>query len=224
MNLLFVPLGSIFFILILLNNFSMLMAFKINNGHKFLFSGKEKFNSFQSSKPIYLNRGLKLNSFSLDIPVLPFSSNKGYISSITSSLFIVCMTIYLAAEKRRFPDIVDILPQNLNKSDMRNAIYNSIKSFIPGLILFSRIVFAKLFFLIELSYKKIKKVIKKEASEIIGREDWTICTLNERESLSSKYIKYRFEFENPKAIASLEVGQEVYITNKTNLPIHYNTI
>ena len=224
MNLLFVPLGRIFFILILLNNFPMLMAFKINYGHKYLFTKKEKFNSFQSSKPIYLNRRLKLNSFSLDMPVLPFSSNRGYISSITSSLVIVCMAIYLAAAKRSFPDIGGILPQNLNTSDMGIAIFNSIRSFIPGVVLFFRIVFAKLFFLIELSLKKIKKVIKKEASEIIGREDWTICTLNERESLSSKYVKYRFEFENPKAIASLEVGQEVYITNITNLQICHNNI
>merc|ERR1711998_707706 len=44
-----------------------------------------------------------------------------------------------------------------------------------------------------------------------GQNDWSICTLSERESLSNKYVKYRFELENPAAYIPLDIGQEVVL-------------
>ena len=62
----------------------------------------------------------------------------------------------------------------------------------PGVALFARILIAKFGLLIESTVKNIANLSSSEEKELVGRDDWSICTLSERESVSSRYVKYRF--------------------------------
>ena len=80
---------------------------------------------------------------------------------------------------------------------------------VPGITLLVRILFAKVGLLIESAVKKVTSIGVAEEKDFVGGDDWSICTVSERESISSKYVKYRFELDNPSSYVPLDIGQEV---------------
>ena len=87
------------------------------------------------------------------------------------------------------------------------------KNIFPGIILFSKVLSAKISLLLEKGIRKLLSLTEDDEPEVVGQDDWSICTLGEREAISSRHVKYRFELENPDAIVPLEVGQEVSNTH-----------
>lgn len=80
---------------------------------------------------------------------------------------------------------------------------------VPGITLLVRILFAKVGLLIESAVKKVTSIGVAEEKDFVGGDDWSICTVSERESISSKYVKYRFELDNPSSYVPLDIGQEI---------------
>ena len=170
----------------------------------------------------------RLSAFSLDSAVLP--ANSPIFSPFSSALVILAST-FLAFYNKQIPtkDGDGVVTRVI--STLFNGIFTGVvsifgsatelfgrrlglnsKGLVPGLVLFFRIVMAKIMMFVEYTVKSVVDLGNDEDEpELIGRDDWSICTLSERESLSSRYVKYRFELEDPSAKLPLEVGQEVLL-------------
>lgn len=146
-----------------------------------------------------------LSSVSLDSALL--TSSRLPINTISSSIFLMFSTFILA--NKNIATSIGVIEKSF---DIRRFFSKFTSSIIPGIALFSRIFFAKLLLLIEVLVKKLIGISNRNKRELVGQEDWSICTLNERESISNKFVKYRFELETPSAVVPVEIGQEVIIT------------
>ena len=150
-----------------------------------------------------------LSTISLDTAVIP-SSGLSWTPSIRSLMFLVSTCIAFIVSKVSMGSEITL------KRDMKKNLWLFTDVLFPGISLVSRIAVAKIGLLIEKSLKKIASLGEPEEREFVGQNDWSICTLSERESLSNKYVKYRFELENPAAYIPLDIGQEVsLILNST---------
>ena len=148
----------------------------------------------------------KLSAFSLDSAILP--GNNAFFSPMSSALLILFST-YIAFYKRIYSSAGFF--KNIG-SLFGGRVGSMTKGILPGLTFIYRVLVAKIMMLVETSLKNIAGFANiDEEQELVGHDDWSICTLSERESVSSKYIKYRFEMENPSAVIPLVVGQELIL-------------
>ncbi len=168
-----------------------------------------------------------LKSVSLDTAVLPTDGLR--ISQLPPriSLLIIVSTmlsLFLASPAEGIKD---------TKGLFGGKLWPVTDVLIPGINLLIRILLAKVGLLIESAVKKVASIGLPEEKDFVGRDDWSICTLSERESISNKYVKYRFELDNPSSYIPLDIGQEVPINISTisclhcfnlssNSPIHHS--
>ena len=144
-----------------------------------------------------------LKSVSLDTAVLPTNGLRISPFSPKISLLIVVSTILSLFVALPAEDIKD------TKSLFGGKLWPLTDVLIPGIALLIRILFAKIGLLIESAVRKVARISQPEKKDFVGRDDWSICTLSERESISSKYVKYRFELDDPSSYIPLDIGQEV---------------
>lgn len=147
-----------------------------------------------------LKKTSRLSLFSLDTTMLP--AKKTFLPHLTSSI-IVLFSVFLAIKNKLVPIL------EVSQNPIIGGIYDVSKNVFPGLILFSKVLSAKLSLLLEKGVRKLLRLTEDDDPEVVGQDDWSICTLGEREAISNRHVKYRFELDNPAAIVPLEVGQEV---------------
>ena len=144
-----------------------------------------------------VNLNVLASSFSLDQSIVP----KGIFSKgISSTLLIVAISGIFAILKSVFGTI-----------DTTNGIFGKLNdSIFPGMRLCLLVLTAKFRIFFESIQSYISEMFFMDPPEEIDLRDWQICSLSERESLPGRYVKYRFELDNPNCILPLEVGQEVF--------------
>lgn len=81
--------------------------------------------------------------------------------------------------------------------------------FIPGVSENIKITYANILISLERFQRIATKIVDLNPAEEIDIEEWKVCTLSDREDISSKYSKYRFELLNPDGVLPLNIGQEL---------------
>ena len=144
-----------------------------------------------------------LKSISLDTAVLPTNGLRVAPFSPRVSLFIIVSTIFGLILASPVEDMKG------TKGLFGGKLWPFTDVLFPGVALLIRIILAKIGLLVESSVKKIASIGKQEQKDFVGRNDWSICTISERESISNRYVKYRFELDNPSSYIPVDIGQEV---------------
>jgi len=115
--------------------------------------------------------------------------------------------------KRKFIQMYEIFIEEFDDSvfiDKVLSIQDRITNdYIPTIRESAKITYANSLVFLERIQRIVTKVVDLNPAEEIDIDEWKVCTLLDREDISPKYSRYRFELLNPDGVLPLSIGQEL---------------
>lgn len=115
--------------------------------------------------------------------------------------------------KKKFIQMYEIFIEEFDDSvfiDKILSIQDRITNdYIPTIRESAKITYANSLVFLERIQRIVTKVVDLNPAEEIDIDEWKVCTLLDREDISPKYSRYRFELLNPDGVLPLNIGQEL---------------
>jgi len=173
----------------------------------------------QGSRAVTASKGLFAlpSGFTLDRSAIP----RGCISIFKESNNLVLLLLSVIVLMRVVPRKLKISLPTFSKADLGALLWpvwlqeaiQTVQTPIIRLAVFLKlcvkVILAKTFLLVGSVLGLVTRTLDLNPAEEVDIKDWSVCVLEERESLSGGIIKYRFSLPNPSATVPLYVGQEV---------------
>ena len=160
-----------------------------------------------------LPSGFTLDRSAIPRGILAFKESNNLVLALVSVLVLSRLVPRKLQFKVPLPSFSrEALEQLLWPAWLQNAV-EAVKSPIVRLAVFIKlcikVLLAKTFMLVGSILGAVSRTLDLNPAEEVDIKDWSVCVLDERESLSGGIIKYRFGLPNPSATVPLYVGQEV---------------